>query len=456
LAVAFGENALLTIPGGNYGITRVSAGSLSDSEITGGWIHPARAAYRSAYGLWHQRIRSGGADPYLPSDLGYRPFAAPAHLRLTSAAPARYDVVFASDWRPYGGPQKSMLEEIAALTRCGMSVGVLQLEAARFMSRQRKPLCPQVQDLINGGVVDQVLMTDDVQVGLLVIRYPPVLQFPPSQRSAVRAERVMIVANQAPCELDGTDQRYVPAACHDVARQLFGVEPLWCPQGPTVRDMLASRLDPAALAPFDLPGIIDPDRWRMRRTGFRSTVPVIGRHSRDNWIKWPGDRATLLRAYPDTLDFDVRIMGGAEVPRKVLGADRHPPNWLVYGYDEVTVRSFLSQIDFYVYFPHPVAVEAFGRAILEALAAGCVTILPPVFARTFGDAAVYCQPDEVRDVMAHLYADPDRYLARSRAATAQVRQRFGHGPYVDLVRSLLGEGRSADMALPVGSVSVST
>ena len=189
---------------------------------------------------------------------------------------------------------------------------------------------------------------------------------------------MIILANQAPCEVDGTDFRYVPMACMDAARELFGVEPRWCPQGPAVRAELARQLDAEGITAFDMPGIIDVDTWVLERTGFRSNMPVIGRHSRDNWTKWPGDRVSLSDAYPDAQDFDVRILGGSQTARAVLRTRGDPPNWLVYDYNEVDVRSFLFQIDFYVYFPHPSMIEAFGRTILEALASGCLTILPTI------------------------------------------------------------------------------
>ena len=132
-------------------------------------MHPARFAYRSAYALWHEQIAAGCADPYLPKDLRRRPFPAPSHVRQAGAGlttKSRYDVILASDWRPFGGPQKSMLEEIAALTQQGMRVGVLNIEAYRFMTPQRKLLCRPIQELINDGTVGHVLHSDEVETRL--------------------------------------------------------------------------------------------------------------------------------------------------------------------------------------------------------------------------------------------------------------------------------------------------
>lgn len=441
IGASFGETAIHRLNGDIYALLRQTPESLSRSEFGAGWIHPARAAYRSAYGLWHEQIRAETAEPYLPNRPVGRPFPAPAHLRIAPAettATERFDVIFAGEWRAYGGPQKSMLEEIRALTRCGAKVGIMQLEAYRFMTKHRKPLCRQVQELVNNGTVRQVLLTDRVEVSLLVIRYPPVLQFAANQQSCVRPKRLVILANQAPHELDGSDVRYSPATCTETAKQMFSVDPLWCPQGPLVRDMLEPALSSAELADFDIPGIIDLTEWCVPRSGFRSDRPVIGRHSRDNWTKWPGSRAALLHAYPASPDVDVRVMGGADAVRAVLNARDLPPNWLVYDYDEVTVHSFLHQIDFFVYFPHPDMVEAFGRAVLEALAAGCVVILPPHFSRTFGEAAVYCAPDDVMSIVRAYYADRELYLAQTRRARAWVEAKHSYDAYLELVAGLIG------------------
>src|SRR5699024_8981636 len=69
-----------------------------------------------------------------------------------------FDVVFAGDWKSYGGPQKSMLEEIFALRQRGYKVAIMDLEAGRFMkASDRTALNEPIQALINDGEVDQVL-----------------------------------------------------------------------------------------------------------------------------------------------------------------------------------------------------------------------------------------------------------------------------------------------------------
>ena len=57
--------------------------------------------------------------------------------------------MFAGDWRRYGGPQRSMLEEIHSLLEAGLEVGVMHLEALRFMRTTDDPLCAPLQELLD-------------------------------------------------------------------------------------------------------------------------------------------------------------------------------------------------------------------------------------------------------------------------------------------------------------------
>ncbi|MFG3342786.1 glycosyltransferase [Glycomyces sp. NPDC048151] len=434
VGAAFGDDSVRRLPVCDT-VMRQAPGSLSREEFGPGWKHPARRAYQSSYPLWHDEIRAG-ADPYLPRSPARRPFWAPYHAAVARDAqrPRHFDVVFCLDWRPFGGPQKSTIEEVKALKAAGLRIAVMHLESWRHMTVEDRPMCEPFQRLVNDGAVEQVLVTDDVTCGLLVLRYPPILQFRSREVSNVRPERMVVLANQAPHERDGSDTRYVPDACHANAADMFGVEPLWVPQGPQVREALAG-LTAAALADFDMPGILDAADVAPARTGFRSSLPVVGRHSRDDWTKWP-TRADLPLVYPGDGRWDVRVMGGAASVARITGQE--PPSaWTCYGFDETDVDSFLYQLDFWIYFPHPQQYEAFGRAVLEALAAGCVTVLPPRFEPTFGDAALYCEPSEVAGLVDGLYADPERFLDQSALAQQRVRERFSHDTYRALVKDLL-------------------
>ena len=151
----------------------------------------------------------------------------------------------------------------------------------------------------------------------------------------------------------------------------------------------------------DWVNIIDVDAWHTDRPWWQSDRPVIGRHSRPSPQKWPTDPKIIEAVYPVDGSAIVRILGGADPVRDVLGYV--PESWQVMPFGAVDPREFLAQLDFFVYYHHPAWVEAFGRNILEAMASGLPAILPPHFRRLFGDSAIYAEPAEVPSVVSRLY-----------------------------------------------------
>lgn len=418
-------------------IVRLEPDSLSRSEFKPGWRHRARSSYREAYAYWHEKISSGEDSAYLPGFDVPRKFPAPRRFVIDkSALPRTYDVVFVGEWRDHGGPQASMIEEIRALRGMGLRLAIAHLEAFRFMTRERRPLSAQIRGLINEGVVDELIAGDEVEVRLAILRYPPILQFTPVHPMGWKVHRLMIVANQSPSELDGSDLRYQVGDCIRNARHLFGVDGIWAPQGPHVRDAIKTLVPPALLDPQDVPGILDVDEWavRDRRLG---PVPVIGRYSRDNAMKFPGSARALLAAYPEAEDIRVRIMGGTETCAALLHGRDVPANWELLPYGSMPVREFLAGIDFFVYYDNEHIVEAFGRSILEAMASGCVVILPHKFRNVFGEGALYAEPAEVEGMVRRIHADPAQYAELSARALEHVRRRFSYGAYADRIISLI-------------------
>lgn len=416
-------------------LVRIRTESLSRSDFRGsGWTHPARGAFRNSYALWHEE-----ADRVdLRLGQGQVPVFIPPRFEVEATEKRQFDVAFIGDWRAYGGPQISMINEIHALHRQGLRIAVMSLEALRFMGVKAKPLCEPVQKLINSGVVEEIVPDEEVDVKLAILRYPPILQFPPAQAIAANVQRLLIVANQAPSERDGRDIRYIPRECADNAERIFDRRATWVPQGPSARESLSGLLDEKEMASFDMPGIIDVKEWFTDRSYFRGDPPVIGRHSRDHPMKWPDNIWDIAELYPGQGQYEVRILGGAKVVRNFTNESEHPANWVVYETNEVPVKEFLDSLDFYIYFDNPSSREAFGRAILEALASGCVTVLPRHFESTFGDAALYADPASVRGLLRELQADPERFKKQSEMAVQRVNEVFSYEAYWERVSDLLG------------------
>src|SRR5699024_10799336 len=125
---------------------------------------------------------------------------------------------------------------IFALRQRGYKVAIMDMEAGRFMkASDRTALNEPIQALSNDGEVDQVLYDEHAYTQLLILRYPPILQFFTHDVSKMHAKCMVILANQAPSESDGSDIRYIVADCHKTAQVAFDVTPVWIPQGPQIR-----------------------------------------------------------------------------------------------------------------------------------------------------------------------------------------------------------------------------
>src|SRR5690606_13471314 len=119
-------------------------------------------------------------------------------------------------------------------------------------------------------------------------------------------------------------------------------------------------------------------------------------------------------------------------------------NWTVHEFNTMPVPEFLSRVDFHVYLHHPGLVEAFGRVVLEGLAAGAVCFAPPSLEPIFGDAVSYGDPEQVRGFVDRLWADPDEYARRSAHGIAFVVDRFSHQAHRRRIAELIGAPSSAE------------
>jgi hypothetical protein len=418
MQAAFGVRSVRHVAAGPLALIRLSDDSLSRAEIRPHWMHPARVAYSSAYLRWHQTIAAGEAEPYRPADGGDRPFAAPPHLLGERADGRRYDVVMVGDWRFQDGPVRAAADELRALAGDGLRVAVVQMESYRAVYRLRYPMCGPIQQLVNDGLADHVHLGDECATELVVVRQADVLQFAAEEPSRIRPRRVIVVADEVP------DHRYAPARCAARARQLFGVEPLWCPQDPGVRSALRAA-DPAApLTGDDLPPVVDSSGWVSTRAGVTPGLPIVGVDL--------GEAAALP---PDLRDADVRVRLADRPPSDV--ERRLPRGWLVYEASDIAARPFLHQLDFYLHFPLRREAGLLSRAALEAAAAGCVVVLPERSAALYGDAAVYAEPAAVPGLIRHYTADPELFAEQSRRARAVVAKAHHPRLFVDRITALL-------------------
>jgi hypothetical protein len=353
----------------------------------------------------------------------------PHEVRRPDDADARaFDVVIVSDFMLPGGTTASNISEVRLLTASGKRVGLFH-HARRDYDPPRS-INPKVVELVDGDQVAFVAADAKVRCDLLLMRFPPFASHLGPELPAIEAKRKLLVVNQTPVTHYGGAEP--GAAVWDVAvvhanlREWIG-DHEWIAAGPRVRDALldhhAEAMRGVPLADWYWYPVIDTADLLMRADRPVSQPIRIGRHSRDDITKWPVAAATLRACYPGDSAFEVHVLGGAVAPRRILG--EVPANWTVHEFNALTPGEFLSQLDFFVYYPDPSMLEAFGMAPAEAMAAGVPTVLPPVFAPVFGDGAVYAEPEEVRDLLLEIANDPDRYAAVQQRGLAVVHEQFG-------------------------------
>lgn len=353
------------------------------------------------------------------------------------------DILDVSDLRFVGGTSRSVAEEIKAQAEVGYTTAVMHIDGP--LQARVAPFNPSIRRCLDNGLASLVLSHQRVRAKLVVVRHPAVLQHADLDAIGVQTDRLVVVANAAPRDIDGYEH-YRVSAVREAAVRLFGVEPIWAPIGPLVRQAIIPDLDGQAVLEDDWVNIIDVDAWSAERTGWLSDRPVIGRHSRDNPQKWPADQATLEAAYPTDGSMHVRVLGGAAPAADLLGSI--PDSWDVLPFGAMSPREFLAGIEFFVYYHNPRWVEAFGRTILEALASGAVAVLPHHFKALFGDAAVYAPPEEARAHIERLYADRSAYEDQASKGQQLARQRFGHEAHVERVTALIGPPRGSSERHP--------
>ncbi|MFQ8431910.1 glycosyltransferase [Amaricoccus sp. W119] len=405
-------------------------------------LYGARREYAEASDHW-RRTRKDPAELRLDPEAtpaSPRPFPAPLAVLGRNGETRELDLLVITDFAMKGGSFVSTFNTLSAAVRAGMRVGVFHWR--RYDLDMTKPLDPRLRALVQRGEVAVISAGEKVRAATVVFGYPVILTRVPDPLPEIDCDAVIVVVNQmAERMTDGGDPQYDPRALQATVRDLFGREAVWAPISGLVHRLM--RADPRYPAPSDeiwVPLIetedwcAKPPRWR----GGSGAKPVIGRHARDEYTKWPSDPEALRAAYCAERPCVVELMGGAGRARDVIGA--FPSNWVVHSFGTMDSHAFLDRLDFFLHYPHETYIEEFGRAVLEALARGLPAVLPPVFRETFGEAAVYAEPEEVWPRIAALWADEAAYLAQAARGQEFVRAHSDWSRFPARLAATLGRG----------------
>lgn len=344
------------------------------------------------------------------------------------------DVLDVSDFRFSGGTSASITEEIIAQTTAGWRTGLLHLNGplvARATAFNEK-----IRNLVIDGSAELLVGHEPISAKITIVRHPTVFQDAAGQLPPIKTDRVVVVANSTLIAPDGATE-YDPRRVTDLVRERLGVTPLWAPLSPAIRAQLVEAAPELEFVAEDWVNVIDADKWYSGHRWPRGDRPIIGRHSRGVPAKWPTSRSELEAVYPTDGSVLVHVLGGAGPAREVLGHPV-PDSWRVWQFGSRSPQQFLRELDVYVYYTDRRWVEAFGRNVLEAMAAGVPVVLPPRFEPTFGDAARYAEPEAVRAVVESLHRDAELWRQTSDHARRSVQERFGHQVHRDRLQTLAG------------------
>jgi hypothetical protein len=347
----------------------------------------------------------------------------------------QFDILVVGDLRFPGGTSAAIAHELRALRSTDYSVGLYHVNSA-YLKAKSTGWHQEILAEIDRGAVHVVTEGAAAEADVLFVHSPWILrQIAPTR---LRAPVRILVAHHPPADAHGRlyyDWRTIERR----GRKAFGGNLVWAPISPVCRDAFDAARLPFPRLRMDWTNLLFIDDWGRARSGLIGDRPVIGRHSRPRNEKWPATREALFQMFPASGDILVWLMGLSEEMKRLIG--ERPANWQILEAHEIPVRDFLSRIDFFVYFHHPDWVEAYGRTVAEAAAAGCVVILPPYLRKTFGDAGLYCEPAEALALVRAIAADRERFAALSARGRELIDQHFGLASYLNRLQRVLAAAR---------------
>jgi glycosyltransferase involved in cell wall biosynthesis len=380
--------------------------------------HGVRREYLEAAQHWHTATGKPRIDPRSQS----RAFPAPGLILPDREDRIKCDLLFIMDFNLSGGAFASTMNYVNAAIAGGLSVALFHWR--RYDLDVTKPLKPEIRQMAQGGKLRIVAPGEKVQTSTMIAVYPVLLQHVIDLCPDIEFDNFLVIVNQMAARLyNGGDVQYDPLRVRDNLRELFGTEGAWVPVSGLVRQLMEA--DPRYPTPHadTWTALIDTTTWCTEPPWWRGQErlrPVVGRHGRDHYTKWPSSPDSLHAAYCTGRECDVAILGGVKYALNVIGA--LPGNWTVYEYGALDVRGFLSELDFFVHYPHEEYIEEGARSVIEAMAIGRPVLLPPIFESIFGAAALYVKPADVWATVKELWSDEEAYLARAQAGREFVKR----------------------------------
>lgn len=354
-----------------------------------------------------------------------RPHGVVIGSNFNQTASHSVDICIVTNCAFIGGNASTTVTELQAFSRAGLSAIIVHCPVKRSRWKRRwvaERFLPFMNQIVLASDVE------NIKCRTLIARGPRMVMTSAFRglMKRIHAERALYVVNNSAWSEDGKPL-FNWAALHQRVAEFGGPYSNIYPISPLIREECKTALlnssCPDLLAPIDWPPAFEIEEFPFSPRPHLSPPISIGRHGRDHEGKWLEDVDELRGAYPCRSDLVVQIMGGAETVRKRLG--NLPPNWAVKPFGAMGVAQYLAALDIFVNFPARTRDEAFGRTVIEAVLSGVPAVLPPAFASTFGDLALYCEPCHVATVVDRIAGDDKGRLHYVAACRQEAIERFG-------------------------------
>lgn len=223
LEAAFG-GYVLDLPEDILTVLLADEDSLSASDFSTDWRHPARAEYSASQRHFHRDIASGRSTAFLDPEAPRR-FPAP---RLWERYPQDgepggvLDLCVVADWRAACVDDSTVGLVVDAVEQ-GSAIGVVHLESVHAMRRRSEPVAPALRELIATCRVERVYLDEGREVDTVVVADPRPFQYPGETTVRLRAHRVYARRLTEPESRGQYDRVTVGRHLADV----FGVAPEW-------------------------------------------------------------------------------------------------------------------------------------------------------------------------------------------------------------------------------------
>lgn len=420
-------------------VIRMSPGSLSRADFRPGWSHYARRGFWSAYKNWHAT-----AEPYeLEIDASDREMAIPATTppRIAGTEWARehsYDLCLVADWRGGAPEQRAALDELTSLVNTDLSIAILHFDTPWGAgSLAPRALAPDVQRLVTDGKVGRVYVEEEIEVAVVVVRDPAAVDYARRVSGSLVAGRVLMVAHSNPAGREAILRKYDPQHAHEMAGNIFGVDPLWMVPTGESPELFQSAFE-LPVATEGYPMVVDIQRFsgvRLRRAGGRL---VVGRSADNEAEDWPTVE-TLHEIFPTDGSVEVRVLGDARGALRVSGERRLPADWLSFRDGDIAPEMFWRTVDASVVYDQETRGRAIERPVLEALALGTPVITDSERAALYNHAVLVAEPADAVQVATDLIADRVRCEEVAEIGRSFVRDNFNPEVFYEFMSHRVSE-----------------